>query len=197
MCAEGLWNSNASIRPCYIKQITVERSARCCLDVVVCVVTEVGDNQRRDCVPITWLRCHKRVASWCTHRARIHTLSCKHIRDRRVLGRTAIKRDVQVAMCVSLAHCWQEGPAAGRVDTNRPGRHRRETTKAITLQVDIPAWSPAGIVPDNAHCPCTVADGDTWEVVHRETVIAGDERGIHRDDVDRVGCSWSCAGCGW
>src|SRR6266571_3395205 len=52
----------------------------------------------------------------------------------------------------------------------------------------------AGIIPDHAHRPRRVAYRNAREVVHRETVIAGNECGLQRFDVNRLGGCWSRAG---
>src|SRR2546425_2881844 len=54
----------------------------------------------------------------------------------------------------------------------------------------------ACITPDDADCPRHVAHRNTREVVHREAVIAWDEGGIYRKDIDRLAGYRTTAGRG-
>ena len=69
-----------------------------------------------------------------------------------------------------------------------------ETAKGKALEQNVTGWARARIIPDNAHRPCLVAHGDTWKVVHWEAVIAWNERGIHRPDINSVCIGWTTTG---
>ena len=47
------------------------------------------------------------------------------------------------------------------------------------LEKNVTSRVQTRIIPDKTDCPCLIAHGDTGEVVHRETVIAGNKRAIH------------------
>src|SRR5216683_1531629 len=51
-------------------------------------------------------------------------------------------------------------------------------------------------VPVNAHRPVWITHSNAREVAHREAVIAGDERGVHRGDVDIRLLEWSTTSIG-
>ena len=177
MVVERLWVAKTPIRPGHVEDIANEGSRSCSDQVVIGVVAEVGNNVGRDRVPIGWAGGHDPVVARCTHRPRIDLLGGTHIGDRIVWVRATVEGDIEPALCVSSTQGREEMPASRTtIDVDGATLDATEASSGKALQEDVPKGMQTYIIPDNTDSPACIADGDTWEVVHGEAVIAWNER---------------------
>src|SRR5258707_15617315 len=100
---ERLWDSKSPVGPCYKELLLGKGSARCGDDVVIGVVAEVGDNVRRDCIPVAWCRCHQHITG-CSRRKRTDIDGSLHYRDLCIRRSSNVERDDQVTSGIDVAH---------------------------------------------------------------------------------------------
>ena len=111
MGLKGLWITQSPIGPSRIIYLACKRwSETSGTNIIVRVVTEIGNDVRADRIPI---RCHIRNLDirWGRSRPWTYSNSLVHVRDRCIWFCPAIPANVEVTVVISVAHSGQELPA--------------------------------------------------------------------------------------
>src|ERR1700674_2195576 len=105
MGLKGLWLTQSTIGPSGVIYLACTNS-----NIIIRVVTEIGNNVRADRIPI---RRHIRDLDirWRRSRPWIYSDSLVHVRDRCIWFCPAIPANVEVTVVISVAHSGQELPA--------------------------------------------------------------------------------------